>query len=196
MPNLRSSVYGWKSVWMDLADEAKGDFVEEHSVARVRVPMTPWTVTFEMNSKGKDHSRILLPFNSKSDFAFEIYNRSWIADAQKKFGLQDIIVGYEDFDRDFIIKGTDEGKVKKLFAAENLREMIQLQKAVRLAIHKDGALKAYGKVPSGVHILAFEEDEAVNSFDRLISLLELMRASMTQLCEMGVAATSEVDFQV
>ncbi|MBI2810186.1 MAG: hypothetical protein HYX67_05080 [Candidatus Melainabacteria bacterium] len=196
MPNLRSSVYGWKSVWMDLADEAKGEFLEDNNVARVRVPMTPWTVTFEMHSKGKNHSKILLPFETKSDFEFEIYNRSWVADAQKKFGLQDIIVGYEDFDRDFIIKGNDESKVKKLYSSETLREMIQLQKAVRLGIHTKGALKQYGQVPAGIHVLAFEEDDAINSFDRLISLLELMRASMTQLCEMGVASTAEPGFQI
>jgi hypothetical protein len=196
MPNLRSSVYGWKSVWMDLADEAKGEFQEDGSVARVRVPMTPWTVSFEMNSKGKNHSRILLPFVSKSDFEFEIYNRSWVADAQKKFGLQDIVVGFEQFDHDFIIKGNDEGKVKKLYSSETLREMIQLQKAVRLSIHKDGALKQYGNVPNGVHVLVFEEDDAINSFDRLISLLELFRATMTQLCEMGVASTSDPNFQI
>jgi len=196
MPNLRSSVYGWKSVWMDLADEAKGEFLEDANVARVRVPMAPWTVTFEMHSKGKNHSKILLPFEAKTDFDFEIYNRSWIADAQKRFGLQDIIVGYEDFDRDFIIKGNDESKVKKLYSSETLREMIQLQKAVRLGIHKNGALKQYGKVPTGVHILVFEEDDALNSFDRLISLLELMRATMTQLCEMGVASTADPQFQI
>lgn len=196
MPNLRSSVYGWKSVWMDLADEAKGDFLEENNVARVRVPMTPWTVTFEMHSKGKNHSKILLPFEAKTDFEFEIYNRNWVADAQKKFGLQDIIVGYEDFDRDFIIKGNDESKVKKLYSSETLREMIQLQKAVRLAVQTKGALKQYGQVPSGVHVLVFEEDEAINSFDRLISLLELFRATMTQLCEMGVASTADPNFQI
>jgi hypothetical protein len=181
---------------MDLADEAKGEFQEDGSVARVRVPMTPWTVSFEMNSKGKNHSRILLPFVSKSDFEFEIYNRSWVADAQKKFGLQDIVVGFEQFDHDFIIKGNDEGKVKKLYSSETLREMIQLQKAVRLSIHKDGALKQYGNVPNGVHVLVFEEDDAINSFDRLISLLELFRATMTQLCEMGVASTSDPNFQI
>ncbi|CAN5607580.1 hypothetical protein BH10CYA1_BH10CYA1_12130 [soil metagenome] len=196
MPNLRSSVYGWKSVWMDLADEAKGEFLEDNSVARVRVPMTPWTVTFEMHSKGKNHSKILLPFEAKTDFEFEIYNRSWVADAQKKFGLQDIVVGYEDFDRDFIIKGNDESKVKKLYASETLREMIQLQKAVRLGIQTKGSLKQFGHVPAGVNVLAFEEDDAINSFDRLISLLELMRASMTQLCEMGVASAADPRFQI
>jgi hypothetical protein len=196
MPNLRSSVYGWKSVWMDLADEVKGDFIEETNGAKVRVPMNPWTVTFETNTKGKPHSRILLPYDSKADFAFEIYNRNWIADAQKKFGLQDIIVGYEDFDRDFIIKGNEENKVKKLFSSEPLREMIQLQKAVRLSIHKNGALKAFGKVPAGVNILAFDEDDELNSFDRLVSLLELMRAIMSQLCELGVATNKDPNFQI
>ncbi len=196
MAKLRSSVYGWKSVWMDLADEAKGEFMEEPGVARVRIPMNPWTVTFEMHSKGQEHSRILLPYDSKTDFEFEIYNRNWVADAQKKFGLQDIIVGYEDFDRDFIIKGNDENKVKKLFASESLREMIQLQKAVRLSVVKNGALKAFGKVPAGVHILVFEEDDALNSFDRMVSLLELMRASMSQLCELGVATNKDPKFRI
>ncbi|HEY9676594.1 MAG TPA: hypothetical protein V6C76_01230 [Drouetiella sp.] len=195
MPNLRSSVYGWKSVWMDLADEAKGEFTENNGVARVRIPMAPWTVTFECShSKGKDHSRILLAYDAKSDFVFDIYNRSWLADAQKTLGMQDIVVGYDEFDRDYIIKGSDINKVKQLFSFENIREMIQLQKAVRLGVRKDAAAKAFGKVPSGVHVLVFEEEEAINSFDRLVSLLELFRAVMTQLTELKVAGVSEPEF--
>lgn len=85
--------------------------------------------------------------------------------------MQDIVVGHDQFDKDFIIKGTDENLVRKLFASEKLRELITKQRAVRLSIHKEPLLKQYGAVPAGVHILAFEEDVAINSFERLVSIL-------------------------
>lgn len=200
MPNLRSSVYGWKSVWMDLAEESQGKFVEEQSQFKVRVPMNPWTVTFQMHSKSgmadKDETKILLPFISKFDFSFAIYPQTKIAEVQKHFGLQDIIVGYPEFDSQFIVKGNDENKVRKLFASDNLRELIELQKSVRLSILKGAELKPYGNVPNGVNILLFEEEGAINSFDRLVSLIELMRAAMSQLSELGVASEKDPNFEI
>ena len=199
MPNLRSSVYGWKSVWMELAEEVKGEFIDSTTApVKVRLPMAPWTVTMEMHeSKTKKQTRILLPFRYKTDFAFAIHNRNWVEDAQKAFGLQDIIVGFADFDRDFIIQGSEERTVKTLFANETLRDQITLQREVRLALYRDkNALKQLGKIPPGVHVLAFEEDHAINSFDRLISLLEMIRTTMAQLCELGIATQQDPDFVI
>jgi len=197
MPNLRSSVYGWKSVWLELADEVKGEFIDSTTApVKVRIPMAPWTVTMEMHeTTGKKQTRILLPFKYKSDFAFAIHNRNWIEDAQKTFGLQDIIVGFADFDRDFIIQGSEERTVKTLFANEPLRDQITAQKEVRLGLYRDkNALKQFGKVPPGIHVLAFEENHAINSFERLVSLLELVRTTMAQLCELNIANQQDPDF--
>jgi hypothetical protein len=182
---------------MELAEEVKGEFIDSTTApVKVRIPMAPWTVTMEMHeSTGKKHTRILLPFRYKSDFAFNIHNRNWIEDAQKTFGLQDIIVGFADFDRDFIIQGSEEGIVKSLFANEALREQITLQEEVRLALHRDkNALTKFGKVPPGIHVLAFEEDHAINSFDRLISIIEMLHTTMAQLCELSVATQQDPDF--
>lgn len=196
MPNLRSSVYGWKSVWMELAEEIKGEFIDNgNGPVKVRIPMAPWKITMEMiETPGKKHTRIALPFRYKTDFGFAIHNKNWIEEAAKPLGWQDIIVGEKDFDHEFIIQGSDVGKVRDLFANDTLRDMITLQKEVRLAIYRDSQLTKLGKVPNGIHVLAFEEDHAINSFDRLVSILELFRSTMTQLCEMGVALNQDADF--
>jgi hypothetical protein len=45
-------------------------------------------------------------------------------------GMQDVEVGMPEFDRDFIIKGNDEGKLRQLFANPKIRELIAGQKDI------------------------------------------------------------------
>lgn len=201
---LRSSVYGWRSVWMEFAEEKAGDVVDEQKAFTMRVPAKekPWTVTFTMNPRGtgasaSDFTTVALPYKAKGAFSFAIFNRNWIQEAGKVFGVQDIEVGDADFDRDYIIKGSDEKAVKRLFGNERLKELIRMQKSVHLSIHDEPAeLKPYGTVPPGVNILAFRDNEAINSFERLGEIHELMVVCLDQLVEIDRASNSDPHFEV
>lgn len=198
---LRSSVFGWKSVWMELADEFGGEFTDGNIVTmRIPVEQSPWTLTFKHQESGLSHQQttsVSAPYKSAKDFAFALHNKTWIEEAAKHFGLQDIVVGHEPFDTEFIIKGSDEELVRELFEAEHLRQHILLQKAVSLAIHKETAdLSKYGSVPAGVHILSFHEQGAINSFDRLSGIYKMMSMLLHELCEIGIAHPKQPAFTV
>lgn len=196
---LRSSVFGWKSVWMELADEAKGEFIDGPHVVTVRVPVPdkPWTITFKMHEHGigkgaKQQTIVSVPYKAARDFGFAIRNKNWIEEAAKAFGLQDIVVGDEEFDPEYIIQGNDEKLVRSLFSSQPLKDQIVAQKAVRINVNKDASqLAPFGNVPAGVHVLAFTEEGAINSFDRLTSIYKLLVATLDEMCRIG--ATSHTD---
>jgi len=154
-----------------------------------------------MNPRGvgapHDCTTAVLPYRAKGGFSFAIFNRNWIQEAGKVFGLQDIEIGDPEFDADYIIKGSDEALVRKFFAGERLRELIRMQKSIRLSIHDEAAeLKPYGNVPDGIHILAFRDNEAINSFERLAEIHELLFLCAEQLVSIEKAAASDPDFEI
>lgn len=51
--------------------------------------------------------------------------------------MQDIKIGDRDFDEAFIIKGNDEGKVRRLFQMTQLRTMVDSQPQIYLTVKED-----------------------------------------------------------
>lgn len=204
MTKLRSSVFGWKSVWMDLAEETNGEFADGPTGVTCRVPLkeTPWTLTIKMNEHSlppapKRQTIIAAPYRAQGNFSFALHNKTWYEEAAKPFGLQDIEIGVPDFDAEYIIQGSDPELVRQLLGSSTLRQMIQDQKHVRLAVYKDSAhLSQFGSVPAGIHVLEFREDAEINSFERLAGLGELLSATLEQLCRIGVAAKANPGFVI
>jgi hypothetical protein len=195
---LRSSVFGWKSVWMDLADEMQGEFTDGTYVVSARVPLTakPWVAYMKMHSNpiGKSIAEttvIAVPYIPQHEFKLAIHNSSPIEEVAKIFGLQDIVIGEPTFDKEFIVQGSNEQLLKELFADAPLRALFLGQKSVNVSI-VDHQHKLFGITPPrGVNVLTFAEKGAINSFDRLTSVLELMTRTIERLAHLEVA-TSDI----
>jgi hypothetical protein len=69
-------------------------------------------------------TRITVPFISKDNFRFEIYEKSLLSSIAKFFGMQDVEIGDSEFDRRFIIKSTNELKAKSLLQNPTVRYSI------------------------------------------------------------------------
>ncbi len=79
-------------------------------------------------------------------FRFAIHKEHFIDELGKFFGMQDVVLGYKEFDEKLIIKTTDKAAVRKLFASPELRETIVSIDDFTFGIHhhnKDGIDKAY-----------------------------------------------------
>ncbi len=198
---LRSSVFGWKSVWMDLAEELKGEFIDGASLVTTKLPVLskPWTVTLQMHShsigKGAETTVIAAPFVARDSFKFAIRNSNAVEEAAKILGLQDIVIGNSEFDKAYIIQGNKPDQVREFFANAQLRECILGQKSINLSIvdnHKQFGIAP----PKGVNVLTFIEHGAINSFERLTSLYELMAQSLARLCVIKVAHEEEPDYAI
>lgn len=58
-------------------------------------------------------------------FRFAIHPQDFLYEIGKLFGVQDVTIGYPDFDEKVIVKTNDEEDVKSLFADKSIRELYQ-----------------------------------------------------------------------
>lgn len=61
----------------------------------------------------------------KDGFRFAIHEDTFLDEAGKLFGMQDVVIGYPEFDDKVIIKTNNEEKVKLLFDSEEVREALK-----------------------------------------------------------------------
>lgn len=128
------------------------------------------------------HTRMRAPFVNKDELDFEIFHEGFFSFIGKFFGVQDIQVGDDFFDRKFMIKGSDETVIKKLLSGERLKELFIKQPCVRLKIdHNKGWFsKGY---PDEVSVLVFECSGEVKEKAVLLNLFELFAEILDRLTE-------------
>ncbi|MGV3586474.1 MAG: hypothetical protein ACO1OF_05700 [Adhaeribacter sp.] len=61
------------------------------------------------------------PFRNPDGFRFALHEESFFDDLGKFFGMQDIQIGYPDFDERIIVKTTDESRVRTIFTDDDTR---------------------------------------------------------------------------
>jgi len=113
----------------------------------------------------------------------------------KLFGMQDIEVGHEVFDRDFIIQGTSAPRVRGLFGNAKIRTLIQKQPRIDLRV-KDDEGWFQGKFPDGVDELYFVCSGVIKDMDQLRGLFELFAEVLNQLRHEGKAYEDDVDLHI
>jgi len=92
-------------------------------------------------------------FRNPDGYRFAIHEEGFFDDLGKFFGMQDIEIGYPDFDKAFIIKTNDESRVRTIFADDEARSVL-------LAI-KDFTFE----------IVLTESDAGTNGNDSLLELI-------------------------
>ena len=60
----------------------------------------------------------------RNNFRFAIYNQGFKDELSKFFGMQDVVLGFNDFDEKFIIKTNDESKTTLIFTNKQLRNTL------------------------------------------------------------------------
>ena len=131
-------------------------------------------------------TRVRAPYVNPDHFRFTIYRRGLFSEIAKRLGMQDVEVGYEEFDREFIIKGTDEGKLRTLFDNPKLRELLAAQKQIYLTVKDDEGF--WGPdFPADTDELCFHVGGMVKDVERLKLLFELFAETLDHLARIGSA---------
>jgi hypothetical protein len=186
-----------KEIWQQLAEEIQADYVNNSFWVgdRVEAHVDNWivvldTYTVSTEKSSTTYTRMRAPFVNVDNFYFKIYRTGIFSGIGKMLGMEDINVGYEEFDEDFIIKSNSEEKVKQLFSNEKIRFLIQDQPHISLEIKDDeGFFKAH--FPEGVDELYFQVTGVIKDIDRLKELYELFAEVLKELCSMGSASAEE-----
>lgn len=159
--------------------------------ARVDVTHADWTVTLDTYavSTGKVmivYTRMRAPYVNPEGFRFTIYRRGVLSDIGKFFGMQDVEVGDPAFDHDFIVKGTDEGRLRSLFSSVALRELVKRQPEIHLSVKDDEGW--FGtRFPDGVDMLTFAVPGVIKDIERLKAAFDLFAMTLDELCRIGAA---------
>ena len=188
-----------KEVWRQFAEEAGAEFVDGgfwkgiEVVARVE----DWTITLDTHtvSTGQSsitYTRMRTPFVNTDGFRFAIYRKGPLTKLGRALGMQDIALGYPELDRDFVIKGNDESKLRVLFSNERIRELIQSQRSIRLQI-KEIKGRRRKDLPEGTDELHFQVTGVIKAIERLKSLYELFALTLNQLRHIGSASGDDPD---
>ena len=179
-------------IWEQLSREIGGTFEGGlWTGAKVVARHKQWTLTLDTFtvSHGKSSStytRMRAPYVNPDGFRFTIYRKGVFTQLGKWLGMQDVEVGQQPLDDNFVIQGTDETKLRALFANPHLRETIQLHSAIHLTVKDDEGWFATA-FPDGVDELYFQVMGVVNEVDRLKLIYELFAETLDHLCRIGSA---------
>ncbi len=188
-----------KEIWRQLSDEIAARYIEGTFWRGDKVQAThkDWIVTLDtyVVSAGKTvivYTRMRAPYVNPDGFRFTVYRKGIFSGIAKKLGMQDIEIGDEPFDRDFIIKANDEGRARQLLLHAKVRELLARQPEIHLSVKDDEGW--FGtQFPEGVDELYFVSVGVIKDIERLKLLFELFSEALDQLCRMGAAYTQPPD---
>jgi len=188
-----------KEVWQQLSNEINADYIEGgfFKGGVVKAHVDNWIVLFDTYSVGssnnvRTYTRIRAPFKNMDSFYFKIYRKGLFSDLGKFLGMQDISVGYGEFDEDFIIKGNNEALLAKLFSNKKIRELLEQQKSIYLEVKDDDGF-FISHFPSNVDELYFVVNGVIRDIERLKDLYELFAEVLKELCVMSIASDEQVE---
>jgi hypothetical protein len=183
-----------EDIWRQLATEIGGNFVDGGfwSGGTVEASRGPWRITLAIVRFGRTRATLMrTPYVNADGFRFNVYRRQIFSELGKMLGMQDVDVGRPEFDRDFIIQGTDETKLRRLFANARIRELIAAQPKVCFTVQEPPGIFArdvFAEVPpTNVNTLDFLVVGTLKDKERLRLLFDLFTETLDELCRMGSA---------
>ena len=186
-----------EEVWRQLCGEIGAQYVEGGfwKGDKVQVQHGQWTITLDTytvsHSNGKTrhsttYTRFRAPFVNTDGFRFTIYRKGLFSGLGQLLGMQDVEVGFPEFDAAFIIKGNDEGKLRALYANPRIRALIEMQPNIHFGVKDDEGWFSTS-FPEGVDELHFSVVGVIRDVDQLKSLYYLFAETLNHLCHMGAA---------
>jgi hypothetical protein len=186
-----------REIWEQLCERVDADFFQGkwNKPDRIEAYHGPWMITIDTYSTDKQvYTRMRAPYINRDDFQFRVFRSGVIARWATKIGLQDIEVGYEDFDHDFVIQGNDEKKLKMMFANPHIRKLISYQPTIELKINPEAGLFQKPKFPDGVNELYYQKLGVIKDVNHLHDLFDLFAITLDHLCQIGSAYEDDPDF--
>ncbi len=110
---------------------------------------------------GYAFTRLSAPLQRRDDFKFHIHDEGFLADVGKLLGMQDVVIGYPEFDDKVIIKTNNKDRIRQLFSAAEVREVFSALPDFNLQV------KEHELDDSQQTFLELEIEEAITDLPRL-----------------------------
>ena len=149
-------------MWAQFAAAVSGDSIDGALLRPkvVHAKVGERTVTLDTYTSGGSipisFTRMRDRYLKEHGFGFTVYRAGLFTPLGKLLGAQNIASGYAQFDRAFVIRASDESKVRALFANDEIRRLISAQPTIRFEA-KDGQRGRRQRFPDGVDELYCSE---------------------------------------
>jgi hypothetical protein len=181
-----------KEVWKQLSEEINANYIEGSFFKgpRIEYKHNNWTIyldtyTVSTGKSSTTYTRMRVPFINQKKFLFKVYRKGVFSNIGKALGMQDIEIGYDYFDNDYIIKGNDEILLRRLFQNHNIRNLIEKQSRILLEI-KDNEGRFGPKFNDNESELYFVVIGVIKDIDRLKNLFNLFVLVINELEIIGI----------
>lgn len=187
-----------EAIWSQIVERFDADVIKGKGLKSTRIEAFhgEWMILFETveNDEMGISTRVRAPYLNKDKFRFKIYHDQYAKFSIYRVGLQDVEVGYPEFDKDFIIQGNNKDKLKVMFANPHIRKLLSFQPPSVLEIrNKPGAFEKY-KFPKGMSEVYYEIKYAIKDIDQLHDLYDLFSHTLDHLCHIGSAYEEDPKF--
>lgn len=199
LTQLYKSLFGrkYQEVWRKFAEDNNGTFVlaKDGNQDSVEIFYQDFKITFDTythiivvgsSSREDEYTRVKVDMLLADNLKFKLFRQGFIDSIGKLFGAQDIVIGDEEFDKAFLIKGNNEYKIQRLFSNPILRNLILSQKDILLEI-SDTVGIFDEKIEEGNSLLYFISEEKIKSIEQLNILYRLFTELLNQLIKVNSA---------
>ena len=179
-----------EEIWKQLSYKIGANYVDGGWFGRDKViaQHKHWKITLDAKEGKNAHTRICAPFINKDGFRFNIYRTNFFSDiGVSLFGIEDVEVGFEDIDCDFIIQGNDHYKLWKLFAHDRIRIIIKQHPSVNLKIKTDRIYSFINDLEHNVDVVEFKTVGVLKDIEQLSKMFDLFAEVLDHLCTIGSA---------
>lgn len=190
-----------EEIWRQLSEEVGGEFREGSwfKQSAVQARTGDWMITLDTytQSSGQSSSsytRLRAPYYNPERFRFEIYRAGFFSEVGKALGMQDIEVGHQRFDDDFVIKSNRPARVRRLFDNAEIRRLIDVQPRIHLSVKAHEGV--FSKFPRGVDELHFQALGTIKDLRHLRHLFDLFAEVLHQVCHEGKAYEDDVRIHI
>ncbi len=199
--NEKARIFGahreeiWQSLKGHLREEGR-----EWDGKPIRVRHGEFTIVLDMHAEGGGYAtrvvtRIRAPFINKDGYRARIRRANWLMDLATRLGTQDIIIGDEAFDDEFVVQGRFPDKVKRFFADEKLRKMLIASPLDLFEIRDDEG--TFGpEFPEGVDEAYAHSREQLSAVEDVEKLYGVFAELLNRLCHAGSAYEDDPNLEL
>lgn len=188
---------GGLDVLRQFAKENEVELIEEENGHKVTVEYKNWPITIlytdAAESKEILYTRLVASFVAKDELEFILRPKSLLGGLRKSIQTGDPV-----FDKEFMLEGNDEAKIKKLFSDYEIGDFLKKQFHMSMQIIKWEKHEFLGLLgnfpPQGVNLLELSYPEWVDEIEMLRGMEEMMQKFLTLLARVGSAADADPNF--
>lgn len=186
-----------ENAWRKFADESGGRFIERkyHYSYKVELDYNGWKILFDKpteyrsigsQTQQQTFTRVVTPFYSLENFKFEIFRKDLISSIAKLFGTKDIKIGIPEFDKAFVIKASDEVKMRLILSNSELRTLIEGYDEINLFISDQKDIWDE-KLPKNEFELSLLVTQSINNLMTLQNTANLFKVFLSEFAKVSSA---------